>query len=158
MIINQTHLKNIRKKFNSITFTAGCWNLLHPGHIYLLKQCAQKGKIVVVSVSHDKITTRDKRVPVINQRQRMYILDNVRLVDFVILEEAKTPPNNIKNILRKLKPNKFVIGEDNANLKVYLGLCKELGIPIKLIKRNREGIFNISTTSIIDSINSKKRK
>lgn len=129
----------------------GAFDLMHPGHIYLLNKCKKYGE-VVVTLSLDKMVGRTKRNPILSQKQRKYMLENLKCVDKIILEENKRVPFNIINILKKENPDVVILGEDNSNFKEYKKLCKEMGIRFIRIKRNNKEIFNVSTSKIMDKI------
>ena len=55
----------------TIGITSGCYNLLHPGHVWFLNKCKKMCDQLIVLVARDKITSQ-KRVPVMNEQQRLY--------------------------------------------------------------------------------------
>lgn len=136
-------------------FTSGCFNLIHPGHVWFLNQCKKLCDTLIVGVARDNIT-KHKRVPVINEEQRLYMIQNLNCVDKVILEDEEMPPENIRFSLEQIKPDFYITNLDNPNLEVYKKVCKELKIPVILMERNNEGIFDISTTQIINKIKEEK--
>ena len=136
-------------------FTSGCWNLLHPGHVWFLNQCKKLCDTLIVGVARDNIT-KHKRVPVINEDQRLYMIKNLNCVDKAILEDEQMPPENIRFLLESIKPDFYITNLDNTYLEKAKNICKELKIPVILMERNNDGIFNISTTQIINSIKEEK--
>lgn len=136
----------------TIALTSGCFNLLHPGHLYFLNNCKKLCNELIVLVARDKITSQ-KRIPVMNEEQRKYMLENLKCVDKVLFEDEVLPPDNIKRWLTLFKPDFYITNSDNPNLKLYKQICLELQIPIVVMERfTHEGIFNISTTQIIHKI------
>jgi rfaE bifunctional protein nucleotidyltransferase chain/domain len=105
-------------------FTNGCFDILHRGHIELLKFCKGMGKVVVglnsdSSVSSLKGPTR----PVFTERDRKFMLESCRYVDEVRIFEEDTPYNLIKVI----KPDIIVKGSD-YEIEDVVGndLCKSV--------------------------------
>ena len=105
-------------------FTNGCFDILHRGHIELLKFCKGMGKVVVglnsdSSVSSLKGPTR----PVFTERDRKFMLESCRYVDEVRIFEEDTPYNLIKII----KPDIIVKGSD-YEIEDVVGndLCKSV--------------------------------
>ncbi|MCH7568443.1 MAG: adenylyltransferase/cytidyltransferase family protein [Nanoarchaeota archaeon] len=135
----------------NIVFVSGCFNLLHPGHVYFLNKAKEFGDILVVAIADDNIT-KHKRVPIINHKQRKYMIKNLKCVDYVISEENEMPPENIKTIVKNLLPDIWVTIEDNPNLASYQKIARENNIEFIILERNNEGIFNISTTEIIERL------
>ena len=105
-------------------FTNGCFDILHRGHIELLKFCKGMGKVIVglnsdSSVSSLKGPTR----PVFTERDRKFMLESCRYVDEVRIFEEDTPYNLIKII----KPDIIVKGSD-YEIEDVVGndLCKSV--------------------------------
>ena len=105
-------------------FTNGCFDILHRGHIELLKFCKGMGKVVVglnsdSSVSSLKGPTR----PVFTERDRKFMLESCRYVDEVRIFEEDTP----YNLIRVVKPDIIVKGSD-YEIEDVVGndLCKSV--------------------------------
>jgi D-beta-D-heptose 7-phosphate kinase/D-beta-D-heptose 1-phosphate adenosyltransferase len=94
----------------SVVFTNGCFDILHRGHLELLKYCKGIGNTVIVGLNSDKSVKRLKgnSRPINNQSDRKYFLESLKFVDKVIVFEEDTPYNLIKN----LKPDLIVKGGD----------------------------------------------
>ena len=82
-------------------------DILHPGHINIIKEAAKYGKIIVGLFSDEAIKSY-KRVPYMNYEMRKIIIENVKGVDEVICQEIKDYSPN----LIKLKPKYMVHGTD----------------------------------------------
>ena len=74
-------------------------DILHPGHINIIKEAAKYGKVIVGLFSDEAIKSY-KRVPYMNYEMRKIIIENVKGVDEVICQEIKDYSPN----LIKLKP------------------------------------------------------
>ena len=90
-------------------FTNGCFDVLHKGHIELLRHCKSLG-YVVVGLNSDSSVRRLKgeNRPFNNQQDRKFLLESCRYVDEVIFFEEDTPLELIKQI----KPDILVKGGD----------------------------------------------
>ena len=82
-------------------------DILHPGHINIIKEAAKYGKVIVGLFSDEAIKSY-KRVPYMNYEMRKIIIENVKGVDEVICQEIKDYSPN----LIKLKPKHMVHGTD----------------------------------------------
>ena len=82
-------------------------DILHPGHINIIKEAAKYGKVIVGLFSDEAIKSY-KRVPYMNYEMRKIIIENVKGVDEVICQEIKDYSPN----LIKLKPKYMVHGTD----------------------------------------------
>jgi D-beta-D-heptose 7-phosphate kinase/D-beta-D-heptose 1-phosphate adenosyltransferase len=94
----------------SVSFTNGCFDLLHKGHIASLSQAASEGDILIVGVNSDASTKRLKGNdrPINDEESRALLLASLAIVDGVIIFEEDTPLNLIKAIL----PDVIVKGGD----------------------------------------------
>ena len=90
-------------------FTNGCFDILHPGHIKLLKYCKSLGHVIVGLNSDESVKALkgDSR-PYFSAEDRKLILESCIYVDKVIVFEEETPYNLIKNV----KPDIIVKGGD----------------------------------------------
>ena len=93
-----------------IVFTNGCFDIIHRGHLDLLKFCKGNGNTVIVGLNSDKSIKRlkGKNRPINNEEDRKYILKSLKFVDKVIVFNEDTPYNLIKQI----KPDLIVKGGD----------------------------------------------
>ena len=92
-------------------FTNGCFDVLHVGHIELLKYCASLGE-VVVGLNSDESVRRLKGLsrPFNKVHDRVRILESIRYVDSVHVFQEDTP----YELIKYLKPDVIVKGGDYA--------------------------------------------
>lgn len=94
----------------TISFTNGCFDILHSGHIASLSEAAREGDLLIVGVNTDASTKRlkgDER-PVNNENSRALLLASLAIVDAVTLFEEDTPFELITAIM----PDVIVKGGD----------------------------------------------
>lgn len=103
-------IEDWRKKGESIVFTNGCFDLLHPGHISLIRQSAAQGTHLVVGLNSDASVRRLKgpNRPVQNEQSRAILLAALNGVDAVVLFDEETP----LNLISTLRPDVLVKGSD----------------------------------------------
>jgi len=130
-------MKKNKRQVRVLTY--GTFDVLHRGHIRLLKRARALGDYLVVALSTDEFNHGKGKISVFSYDERKLILENLRLVDRVIPEkEWAQKPNDIK----KHKIDVFVMGDDwNGkfdNLKQYCEvkyLARTKGISTSEIKR-----------------------
>ena len=96
-------------------FTNGCFDVLHKGHVELLKFCKSLGYVTVglnsdVSVAGLKGAGR----PINSEEDRKFILQSLRYVDQVIIFNESTP----LRLIQDLKPDIVVKGGDYTKADV----------------------------------------
>lgn len=99
-----------REAEQRIVFTNGCFDLLHPGHISLLRECAELGDRLVVGINTDasvKAIKGEDR-PIQDEKSRAQVLAALECVDAVVLFDESTP----ENLIRVVRPDVLVKGCD----------------------------------------------
>ena len=85
---------------NKVVFTNGCFDILHKGHIELLKYCKSLGNVIVGLNSDTSIKRiKGEMRPINSQEDRKLLLESCKFVDEVIIFEEDTPINLINIIL-----------------------------------------------------------
>jgi len=94
----------------TISFTNGCFDILHEGHIFSLSQAAKEADILVLGVNSDASTKRLKgpERPINNEHSRSLLLASLVIVDAVVIFDEDTPLDLIKAV----QPDVLVKGGD----------------------------------------------
>jgi D-sedoheptulose 7-phosphate isomerase len=131
----------------TIVFTNGCFDIIHPGHIDLLRQARQLGTKLIVAINSDDSVREIKgnRRPFISENDRAEILKNLRWVDEVIIFDELTP----EKLIAEIKPDVLVKGGD-WEVKEIIGA--------DLVQKNGGKVYSIplkegySSSNIIEKI------
>ena len=112
------HRQNAKKQNKKVVFTNGCFDLLHVGHIRLLKKAKSLGDILIVGLNSDSSIKKlnrepsrrdkDSKRPILPQKDRAEILAGLESVDYICIFNEQTPLRLIRNIL----PDVLVKGAD----------------------------------------------
>jgi len=132
-----------------IVFTNGCFDLLHPGHIQYLNDAKALGDILIIGLNSDASVKRLKGEsrPLNNEKDRKFILENLKSVDKVELFNEDTP----LNLIKKIKPDVLVKGGDyKPDEIVGSAFVKENGGEVKCLSF----LEGYSTTNLISAIKS----
>ena len=94
----------------TVVFTNGVFDLLHPGHLALLSDCATLGDIVLVAINDDASVLRLKGPsrPIYPAAERAEILLALRWVDAVTIFAEDTPLETIERV----RPHVLVKGAE----------------------------------------------
>ena len=116
-----------------IVFTNGCFDIIHSGHLDLLKEARSYGDKLIVGLNSDKSISKFKgpERPIIGQSERKKILSALKFVDEVIIFNEESP----LKLIKKLKPSILVKGADYTKEQVVGGeFVESYGGEIKLFK------------------------
>jgi D-sedoheptulose 7-phosphate isomerase len=93
-----------------VVFTNGCFDIIHPGHIDLLRRARSLGTKLIVGINSNASVRRIKGEPrpFFSQEDRIEILSNLKFVDEVVVFDEPTPARLIESI----KPDVLVKGGD----------------------------------------------
>lgn len=139
-----------------VTFTNGCFDILHKGHVTYLTQAADLANRVVVGLNSDNSVKRqgksDNR-PINDQEARAIVLAGLSVVDLVVVFNEETPYELIKT----LQPDFVVKGSDyNEDERDKLSKKYIVGADIMDEKGGKVValplVEGFSTTSIINKI------
>lgn len=122
--------------------TFGTYDLLHIGHINILRRAKELGDYLIVGVSSDTLNYSKKNIyPVYNQNERAEIIKAVRYVDEVFFEESLELK---REYVKQFKADILVMGNDwEGKFDFCSDLCKVVYLP---------RTENISTTDIKKTI------
>lgn len=105
-----------RRQGLSVGFTNGCFDLIHPGHISLLKEAKRCCDRLVVGLNSDRSVSRLKGPsrPVQREEARAYVLAAMADVDLVTLFDTDTPID----LITTLRPDVLIKGADYTEDRV----------------------------------------
>ena len=82
-------------------------DLIHPGHMNVLKEAAKYGE-VIVGLLTDKAIASYKRLPALTYEQRKEVVESIKYVNGVVPQDTLDYTDN----LNEFKPNYVVHGDD----------------------------------------------
>jgi len=152
IIYNLEHLElimnNLRHKKNILT--SGCFDIIHIGHLEILKNSKILGDNLFVCLSNDKQVKilKGSNRPINNYNDRIRLFKTISYVDYIILYDEEDIKNEktLDKIMNIVNPLYWTKGTDYIKEDI---IKKHPRINIKLI----ENIHNISTTKLILNIN-----
>jgi glycerol-3-phosphate cytidylyltransferase len=147
----------------SIVYTGGTFDLLHPGHIDLLRTCREiAGQVaqdfnykncVIVSLNEDNFVEKFKgKKPVCSYEERKEMLESCKYVDSVI---ANTGGADSKKTITSLKTNIdfIVIGDDWCRKDYY----KQMGFTPNWLLSQGIGLIYVARLRPLSSTEIKER-
>jgi rfaE bifunctional protein nucleotidyltransferase chain/domain len=138
---------HLKEKGKTIVFTNGCFDLIHIGHIRLLKKARALGDILIVGLNSDisAAALKGKNRPVLDEKARAEIMASFAMVDYIVIFSESTPAK----LIGKIKPDIIVKGADyRENEVVGRKTVEKYGGKVFLFPT----IKKYSTTGIINKI------
>ena len=124
--------------------TFGTFDVFHAGHVKILERAKALGDFLIVGVSSDALNKRKKdRYPIYSQADRIHIVESLRCVDSVFVEESLELK---EQYIRMFDADVLVMGDDwKGKFDHFQSLCE-----VTYFERTP----SISTTEIIEVVRS----
>lgn len=144
----------LRKNSKRIIFTNGCFDILHCGHTHYLQEAKALGDVLVVGINTDASIRRLKGSsrPINLLEDRMDVLAAFSCIDYIIPFGDVDDQDNPSELIRTIKPNVVVKGEDYKNKELpEIKVIEEIAAKMVLLPFT----YGKSTTNIIRRIQNK---
>ena len=136
-----------RQNGKSIVFTNGCFDILHRGHVHVLRQAKAAGDLLIVALNSDRSVQEikgDKR-PVLPETDRIELIGAMEMVDYVIIFDESDP----YKLIAAIKPNVLAKGGDwSADKIIGADVVERAGGRVVVIPY----LKGFSTSEIIERI------
>ena len=136
-----------------IIVVSGGFDPIHIGHLRMMKEAANHGKLTVI-INSDDWLRRKKGYVFMPFEERAELISELSCVNNVVM--AKDDDRTVCESLRELQPDIFANGGDRgASTTPEARLCKELGIEL---------IYDVggdkvrSSSKLVKEVTEKKRK
>ena len=128
--------------------SCGVFDLLHTGHLNYLHKIKNDNDNLIILLHSERFVSTYKSIPIINEKDRLQMLQNIKIVDDVFIDDSDYLT---EDILKNYKINKVIQAVDNPDMWNYY-----YHIPIKMniIDFIEYGNKEISSTNIINNIRS----
>ena len=104
---------------STIGFTCSCFDLLHAGHILMLKDSKEQCDYLIVGLQTDPTIDRpEKNKPIQSYEERYIQLEAVKYVDEIVKYETE---NELYGIIYDLMPDVRILGSDYKG-KYFTGI------------------------------------
>ena len=136
-----------RTNGKKVAFTNGCFDLLHRGHVHVLREARACADLLIVGVNSDQSVKQIKGSarPVLPESDRCELLGAMEMVDYVILFNEPDP----YSVISAIRPDVLVKGGDwNTNKIIGADLVEEAGGAVVVVPY----VKGFSTTEIIERI------
>jgi|TARA_B100000287_G_scaffold360015_1_gene352222 glycerol-3-phosphate cytidylyltransferase len=131
-----------RTRPQPVGIVTGVFDLMHPGHMYLLQWCRERCEFLIVMLQKFTDERPDKREPIQTWEERQLQLQGIRYVDEVIPYHTE---RDLSHLLSNHTPHIRFLGSDYRNTP-HTGI--ELNQPVQYCERYKD----YSTTNLIQKI------
>lgn len=129
-------------------FVSGVFDLFHVGHLEFLAFAKGQGDHLTVSVGSDATVRALKREPVLCEHDRYLLVSALRCVDAAFICRGEPSRQDCFPYVRSLRPDVWVINDDDPERGAKEALARELRIEIVYNYRPA----HTSTTALIRQI------
>ena len=140
-------VERARGEGKKISFTNGCFDILHVGHVQYLREARKTGNLLILGLNSDASVRaiKGEKRPLVPQGERAEVIASLDVVDYVTLFDDPTP----LRLIEYLRPDVLVKGGDWKEESVVGGnAVKSRGGRIVIVPLT-EGA---STTNIIEKV------
>jgi len=109
----------------------GCFDGLHPGHLFILGFAKAHGDKLVVGINSDEYILKHKHRQPIPAEERANALMELGCVDSVIVFYEDDP----REFIRRIRPAVHCIGVEYEGRAVEESVCRELGVRLVYVPR-----------------------
>jgi D-beta-D-heptose 7-phosphate kinase/D-beta-D-heptose 1-phosphate adenosyltransferase len=132
-----------------VVFTNGCFDLLHRGHVHLLREAKALGNLLIVGINSDVSVQalKGKSRPILSETDRIELIAAMEMVDYVVMFTEPDP----LHVISVLRPDILVKGGDWSPERIIgADVVEAEGGKVAVIPY----VKGFSTTEIIDKVRS----
>ena len=138
-----------------IAYSFGMFDLLHYGHIKLVDQLQETSEFVIIGVLSDKVSQQMFGYPLSPLKDRISVLNNLKFVDELLIQNEINPLENLKLIQKKYPNSEITFYHSNQWLLfLYEDLLNKNNFYVKKTKYSSEysnqRIKEIFNSSMLD--------
>ncbi len=126
----------------------GAFEIIHPGHLHLLRKARELGRVVVVVARDSTVQKMKGRPPIVPEQQRLEVVRSLCYVDEACLGND---PLDVEATLKTLKPDIVLLGPDQDRVgELVEEAVARTGMSVRVLKLESriQGAY-LSTSEII---------
>ena len=128
---------------------AGTFDILHPGHIFLINEAAKLGEVYVIVATDKNREKLSGKLPIIPEKQRLEVIKSLKNV-----KEAKLGRKDNKTLLTiaEINPDIILLGPDQKfDINILKKALNEKGLGHIQVKRlnNYYDKYELNSSSLI---------
>jgi len=135
-----------------VGFTCSTFDLLHSGHIAMLREAKDQCDYLICGLQTDpSVDRKEKNSPVQTIVERQFQLSAVKYVDEIIVYETES---DLEDILQMFHIDIRILGDEYRN-KDFTGkdICKKRGIQLYFNKRDHRFSSSLLRSLVVEKTN-----
>lgn len=139
-------VQDLKRKSKKIVTLSGSFDILHRGHIRILREAKKQGDVLIVLLNSDRSIRSYKGLgrPINSQKDRAEVLAALDFIDFITIFGETTP----KKILEKIKPDIYCQSRDWGKNCIEREIVEKNGGKTHILKWAK----GVSTTKLIKKV------
>lgn len=129
--------------------TTGVFDILHPGHIYLLQYASRlkgkNGRLVVIIARDETVRRRKKRPPIFSAKERLTLVRSLKFVDEAHLGYK---PFSFRKVIERFRPDVVVFGYDQDKIRrEFMKEVEREGWRVRVVKAPKMSSARLNSSS-----------
>ena len=113
--------QKLKKENKSVALLHGVFDILHVGHVAYFEEIKKYSQILIISVTDDEFINKGPGRPMFKIKERVKMLTQLDLVDYITISKSETA----EKVIKEIKPNFYAKGQDykikkKRHIKKYL--------------------------------------
>ncbi|GGM74461.1 FAD synthase [Thermogymnomonas acidicola] len=122
----------------------GVFDILHPGHLHFLRESKKLGDELYVVVARDSTARKNGKRLVFNERIRLEIISELRMVDVAILGHE----GDIYRTVVEVRPDIITLGYDQKFSEAEIERnCRALGLNTRVVRISKYSNPDVESSS-----------
>ncbi|MFB3788949.1 MAG: adenylyltransferase/cytidyltransferase family protein [bacterium] len=134
-------LRHWREAGQTIATTNGAFDIIHVGHVKLLREAKSQGDKLILGLNSDISVKQYKSVnrPIVPQDERAALLEAIRYVDLILIFDE---PESLR-FVREVRPDVHVKDSSYGYNLIEAPIVQEYGGRIHLVEKTTHSTTNI---------------
>lgn len=119
------------RKGKKVVLCGGVFDIIHPGHAFVLEKAKEHGDLLVVIIARDSTVESRKRIPIVPESQRLEMIKHIKPVDIAMFGKE----GGFLEIIEEIRPDVIALGPNQSHDAGEIGeKLKKMGIPTKIVR------------------------
>ncbi len=119
------------RKGKKVVVCGGVFDIVHPGHAFVLEKAKEYGDLLVVIIARDSTVENRKRIPIVPESQRLEMIKHLKPVDIAIFGKE----GGFLKIIEEIRPDVIALGPNqHHSTKEITEELKRRGVDVEVVR------------------------